>query len=378
MECRSTVAALLFLFCSVADAQYIGWLNGSSHAVSSPATVTFQGVLSSNANASNGYTPFRKQHTNCAESYSGGSLQPTGVPVGQLACTSADATAITAAGGPTLGYVAATATGTGIAGVTNGQGAGGTDSPTAITDTYGATTWDSVCTSDAVYASLGTIHDIPMPACQASASAEFIQTTTTGYGNADTLWPTNWISALDTSRYVMRSLFFYVEDVSTLWDFEFDTNYNSSAGYYYGWGTHWGKGAGMFQYCPQNCTGWKTLRFTPVAGGSSINTYALTTGHYYFMSWWLSRGDVATCTPSSGSNCYTYDYALIYDQTAGTTPTLYSLLDDTSGLAAGGIPIDHSTWTRNLETSQIQIDSVYANTTTGIRVISDVTTFYSK
>jgi hypothetical protein len=110
--------------------------------------VVFQATLSSNANSSQGTAPQRKQLGNIANGCLGAVLQPTGVPVGQLYTTAAVRTAAIAAGCATQAAVTTTTSGTGIAAPDNGFNAGGFDSSTAITSTYGTTTYDSYCASD--------------------------------------------------------------------------------------------------------------------------------------------------------------------------------------------------------------------------------------
>lgn len=375
-------ALILFLaFSTCAAAQELG--PGGDTCTGScgtpAATINFTAWGTSNDNASNGDTPARKQLGNCATGWDGSNLTPASQPVGQLYCTTAVQTAAQGAGGPAQGVVAATATGTGIAVVTNGNNAGGTDSPVTLTDTYGGTGTDTACTGDTQYAAVvGTvILDVAMPACHASSSALFGESTAAGQPFSDVLLPTSYNDALDSSLYVMRVIHFRVNDLTHLYDLEFDTNYNTSAGYYNGWGMHWNTTAGMFQACPQGCSGWKTMKFTPVGGGSPLTTYALTVSHWYTMAIWYHRGDPSTCTPTAGANCYFYDYIWLYDATAATTPTLYAITD-ASGNPIGGIPQNRSTWSLNLITTQWQIDMVTSPQSTTVDVDSDTVVFYSK
>lgn len=340
--------------------------------------VVLTGTLSSNTNSSQGGAPTRKQLTNCANGWNGTALTPTGVPVGQLYCTTAEQTAAQGAGGPTQGVVASTISGLNIASIDNGFGAGGTDSPTSITSTYGGTSTDSLCSTDPYKNSFSQMIGVPLPGCLTSSSAFFSQTTASGLGNADSLWPTNWVGTnIDLADHAATEGWFRIANLSTIWDLEFDTNQNSSGGNYYGWGMHWGKGANMFQACPQECPGWVTLKgVDPTGVHPNLTTFSPLSGHVIHIGITMSRGSVDSCTPTSGSGCYCYDKMFLEDVTAGAAPVLYDLYIASSGLKMCGIPIDHHTWTENLITLQTQIDSVYGNSTASVDWNSFSTTFY--
>ena len=211
--------------------------------------------------------------------------------------------------------------------------------------------------------------------------------TAASFGNADTLLPSLYASnstTLDGANAFYRDTYWYVGTLSTLHDWEMDVNinasptaYGASQGGYYGWGTHWNATANMFQYCPQGCSGWKTFTGIDIFGTvSNLTSYPLANNHWYRTRWYGHRGSTSTCTCSSGANCFFYDALTIYDVTAATTPETYVLVDASSGLPAGGIPINHSTWTSG-PNPQVQLDMTTANATTSITVVSDTITFYS-
>jgi hypothetical protein len=401
---RTMKKVLVFLlsFAQACPAQYTSYVRSN---IPKHAVVIFSATLSSNANSTGLVaTPARKQLGNFGVSCSGGVIQPSGiglgwwgasalaapvqqaVPVGQLYATTAAKTAAEAAGCAVQGVLAATASGTGIAVPTNGQGAGGTDSATAETNTYGATTDDAICTGDPHHADPTMIVGLPAPGCTSASSAVFSEATAAGFGNADMLWPTLYASnstTLDQACCYLRSIYFeLVTSVASLHDFEIDVNINSSptaytggTGGYCGWGTHWGATPQMFQYCPQDCTGWKTFKGKDCAGvNPDLTQYPLTSGHWYHLLQYGHRDTV--CTAANGSNCYWYDMMTIYDVTAGTTPVTYHLVDAATGNPAGGIPVNHSTWTSG-EDSQEQLDSILGSNTITVHVQSDTTVVYN-
>lgn len=385
MEYRRKVSSLILLLSALpCFAQYTSYVRAS---IPKTAVVVFTGTLSSNANSTGIVaTPSRKQLGNFGTGCSSGSITPAGVPVGQLYATTAIQTAAEGATPPcaTQGVVNVTSSGTGIAAPDNGQNAGGTDSATAMTDTYGGTGDSAACTGDPHNADPLMIVGLPNPGCIANSSAVFQESTATGFGNSDVLFPTLYASnstTLDLADHYVRSVYFYVGKLSTLHDWEMDINQNSSptaysggTGGYFGWGTHWGASVTMFQYCPQNCSSWKTFKGIDVAGVQpNLTTYALTNNHYYHLIQYGHRN--AGCIPTSGSNCYFYDMMTIYDVTTATAPVTYYLVDATSGNPAGGIPVNHSTWTSGI-TPQVQLDMTTANDNVSMHVDSDTVIFY--
>jgi hypothetical protein len=351
-----------------------------------PPAVLFKATLTSNADSSViAATPARKQLTNCATGYSGGSLQPAGVPVGQLYCTVANKTAAEAAGGPVQGVVAATSSGTGIAVVTNGQGAGGTHSPASVLDTYGDSTDDAVCMTDPHRSDPTAIGGIPPSGCVANSSAVFAETSAVGFPFPDTLWPSSYPSnstVLDTASAYYRDVYFMLPSVSTTHVLEMDVNINSSPtayaagkGAYFGWGFQYNVAAQAFQYCPQNCSNWISLRGIDVTGAhADLTTYVLTSNHWYHLRQYGHR--VLGCSFTSAVKCYFYDLLTVNDVTAGTAPITYRLVDSGTGQAAGGIPVDNHTWDSG-PILQEQIDMVTDNATATAHIVSDTTVFYS-
>jgi hypothetical protein len=388
--------ALLALLAAPCLAQYTVYGRST---IPKTAVVILTGASSSNANSTGiAVAPSRKQLGNWGTGCSGGVISSnslgrssrimrpavTAVPVGQLYATAAIKTAAEAAGCAVQAVVAATSSGVGIAAPDNGQNAGGNDSATAITDTYGGTADDAICTGDPHANDRTMIVGLAPLGCVASSSAVFAETTAPSFGNADVLFPGLYASnstTLDLACCFLRSMYFEVLSASTLHDFEMDVNINSSPtaytasqGGYSGWGNHWSMTANMIQYCPQDCSGWRTLKGIDVAGAAAnLTTYPLVSNHWYHLLIYGHRDP--GCTFASGSNCYFYDMMTIYDVTAATSPVTYHLVDAATDLAAGGIPVNHSTWTAGV-TPQLQVDMTLANATTAVHVDSDVTAFY--
>lgn len=376
---KRLIALLPLLVAAVCSGQYSQYTTyARAHSIGVGYAVQYQTALSANANDSLGNVPTRKQLGNVGTGCSGGVITPTGVPVGQLYATTAIQSSAETAGCATQGVVTVTSSGTGILAMDNGNNAGGTDSPTALTDTYGGTTYDSICTGNSYAAAHTVVLGVAMPGCTASSSATFAETTATGFGNSDVLFPSSYHPAsLDGVLHAFRQVIFMVDDVTKLHDLEMDSNYNSTAGYYYGWGLHWNSTVQMFQYCPQACTGWKTFKGQDPNGiNPDLTTFPLTSAHWYVVQWFYHRGDVSTCTPTSGSNCYFYDDLRVWDITAGGAPVVWALVDATTGNPAGGIPVDKSSWTRNLVTPQIQLDMTSGNASLNVHIDSDVLMFY--
>ncbi len=339
------------------------------------ATVLFTATLSSNANSSQGTAPTRKQLGNAGTGCSGGVIQPTGVPIGQLYATSAIATAAIAAGCTNQGSVSSTVSGTGTTAFNNGFNAGGTDSPVTVTNTDGGGTNDPFCTADA-YSTPTVINGLTTPGCTINSGGTFAESTAIGHGNSDVLFPTGWNSSagVDAADHWFRQIYFRINNLANLWNWEVDTNYTASDGSYFGWGKHWNRSIAAFQYCPQNCTGWVTERWTNVATGAVVTSYPFVVSHIYGLQMFYSRD--AGCTYSSLSKCYWYDFVRIWDVTAGTAPVLYSVLDNATGTRAGGIPINHTTWTKPFPHTQVQIDMTAANASTSVDVDSDIVMAY--
>jgi hypothetical protein len=374
------VVALLLL-CAVAPAQVISPVLSGRRASS---TILLSSVSSSNANsggALSGITPQRWQHGNFATACTGGT--PTPSPAGQLYATAAIASTYSGVSGcPVQSYPTVTSSGTGINAVDNGNGAGGTDSATALTDTYGATTNDSVCTGDAHHSDATLYPGLAPEPCTASGSSVFAQTTDPAHPNSSILLVSFYQSSsttIDSAFYYYRAFYFRVVSSATVRNAEFDFNINSStASYtacattlagdcgYFGWGTDYSYPVTAWRICPQNCSGWTPLRFCPLAGGSCVTTYTITPGTWYYVRQYGHR--LSNCNYGSATNCYFYDYWQI--AAAGSALVAYSL-SDTSGNPVGGIPVNHSTWAPG-PAEQEQIDRTDTNGGSGeIDVVND-------
>lgn len=386
---RATLLLLSLLLPLSVTAQY------NRQHVTASASVVMSADLASNASSATiVVVPARKQLGNYGTGCSSGTITPS--PAGQLYATTAIQTAAEGAtpACATEGVPTVTNSGTGIAAVDNGNGAGGTDSATALTDTYGGTADDAICSGDPHHADATLFPGLPAAGCDTSASAYFSETTATGHGNSDVLFPSNYATnstTLDGANWYMRSFYVMWDSVSTLWDSEHDVNVNSSptayaqAGCsasgtvtqpcgYFGWGTHWGSGLSMWATCPQGCSGWHKMVWKDMAGGADVTTWVPTVNHWYHVIEYGHRN--ANCSYGSSSNCYFYDFFTVYDVTAATAPHTYYILDSTTGLKAGGVPVNHSTWTSGI-TPQVQLDMTTAAATTGMHIQSDVTQIFS-
>lgn len=374
--------AILLALCAPAYGQYTSYVHANPHGV---VTVINTETMTSNNNDSAGVTPLKKSLGNCGTGFSGGVVQPAGFPVGQLWCTAAAKTAGEGAGGPTQGVVSATITGTGTVAVDNGHGSGGTDSPVTMTATYGGSTDDAICSGDPNNALPTPYTGLAPAACVANASGVFATSTAGGAGNSDVLFTAVYVSnstTLDTALYNYFDQYFCIDNLSTLHDFEFEPNINSSptaygsgTGAFFGWGFHWNSTANMFQYCPQNCAGWITVKGIDITGAhANLTTYPLTNGHCYRTRNYNHR--MPGCSFSSGSNCAFYDYLTVYDVTAGATPITYALVDAIDSFPLGFIPVDNHTFSSGVY-DHIQLDMTTASATTQVRVISHTLKFFA-
>jgi hypothetical protein len=344
------------------------------------ATVVATMTSGSNGNSSVGTAPGRKALGNCYTLYNPttSALVPS-TNGGNLYCTSAIQTTAVGVGGPSLGYVAATVSGTGTTAFTNGNGAGGTYSPAAVTSTYGGSSTDSACTSDPYATVSSGVVGLTLPGCAANSSTFFSQTTGTG-ASTDTLYPTSWVvSSGDQADHLVRETWWRVNSLATLQNLEFDTNYHPSTGDYYGWGWQYNNQAGklMFQYCPQLCPSWITVKLVdPTGVNATLTSYPITQGHWYHTRIYMDRGSVSTCTTAANTPCFYYRQLYLEDVTAGTPGVLYNIVDATTGLTPAGIPVSYPTWTKNQFTLQHQLDMNTASATTTVDVDSDTLTAY--
>lgn len=341
-------------------------------------TVINSEVMTSNATDSAGITATKKSLGNCGTGFSGGVVQPAGFPVGQLWCTAAAKAAGEGAGGPTQAVVSATITGTGTTAMDNGHGSGGTDSPATLVATYAGSGDDSICTGDPNNALPTPYTGLTPMACVNGSSATFSESTAGGAGNSDVLFTavfSNEDAALDAATNVEISQYFCVDNLSNTHDIEFEPNVNSSStayglgkGAFFGWGFHWNSTANSFQYCPQNCSAWITVRGKDITGvHADLTTYTLTQGHCYRTRNYDHR--LPGCSFSSGAPCAFYDLFTIYDVTAGTAPITYALLDAVSGLQPAFVPVDNHTFSSGVY-DHFQIDMTTASATAQLRASS--------
>jgi hypothetical protein len=348
--------------------------------------VIYTETATSNANDSLGNTATKKTLGNVGTGCTGGTtITPVGFPVGQLYATSAIATAAIAAGCATQGSVSATITGTGTAAMDNGNGSGGTDSPSAVTVTYGGSGSDSVCTGD-TFNAMATLYSGLSPApCVANGTFTFAQTTAASFGNSDVLATAVFVSnstTLDAVTNVYFDQYFCVDNLSNTHDIEFEPNINSSptaygagTGAFSGWGWHWNSTVQMFQRCPQNCSGWLTVKLVDIDGvNPTLTTYPLTQGHCYRTRNYDHR--LPGCSFSSATACAFYDYFTIYDVTAGALPITYFVVDATSGLPIGFIPVDNHTFASGVY-HHMQTDMTIPSATSQIRWVSGTMTLFN-
>lgn len=373
--------ALILALCSSCEAQVISSVLAGHQQT---ATIMISSVSSTNNNSGgslSGIVVRRYQHGNYATTCTSGVPGPS--PAGELYATAAIASTYSGVNGcPVQSYPTVTNSGTGILAVDNGNGAGGTNSATAMTDNYGGTTNDSVCTGDAHHSDPTLYPGLSPEPCNSSGSSAFAETTNPSYPNASLLWPSFYkttSATLDSALYYYRAFYFKVLSSATVRNAEFDFNINSSnASYtacattiagicgYYGWGSDYSFTINMWRICPQNCTGWTALRFCPIAGGSCVTTYTITPGTWYYVRQYGHR--TANCNYGSATNCYFYDYWQIAP--AGSALVGYAV-QDTSGNPVGGIPVNNSTWESG-ETQQEQIDRSDTNGGSGeVDVVND-------
>lgn len=336
-------------------------------------------VPSSNANASNGAVVTRKALGNCYTGWDPGTstLLPTSNG-GDVYCTSAIQTSATSASpaGPTLGFVNLTCTGTGCSAFNNGNGAGGTHSPTAVTLTYGGTSTDNACPN--MSSVVTGIPGLTLPGNFANSSQLFTFTNGTG-ASTDVLSPSFYVVPNgDTADHYVRSTCWRINNSNVL-NFEYDTNYHPSSSDYYGLGWQYSTSVHMFQYCPQACPAWRTLKgIDPTGANPPLTSYTVPVGHWIFTAIFMDRGSVASCTSSSATGCFFYRKLWLQDITAGTPGVMWNLYDALTGLVPSGIPVSLPTWTKNQFGIQLQIDTNTASVTPSVDVNSDSVAAYQE
>lgn len=307
-----------------------------------------------NGNASTGTTPHGNTYTNCATGYSGGQLQPAGQPVGTLYCTSADKTAAVAAGGPNNGVVSSTITGTGTSALDNGNGAGGSDSPTSVTATYGGATGTSCEVGTNAPSAL--VSGLNLPGKQ--ANSQLIMGITTGSpGNSSILTVKKYNYSGDAANLLVRQDCVSPNSASVSGEhYEWDDNYNDTAGTYFGFGFDYNFPTQKFRSAPQGAS-WTDLELCPFDGSACITTYSWPANQYLYTERYehYSPG----CSPSSGSACAFYDAMCVQLWSGGSavnSMTCYHLKNASTHAPISFIPISKTSWTHPQYAVQHQWD----------------------
>ena len=312
--------------------------------------------------------PSSKQMGNCATGANGGTLLPN-EPDGQLYCTAAAQAcgehntgsacpSGNTGGGPTEGYVAATTSGGNVAAFTNGNDSGGSLSPTAVTDEYGLTTYDSVCSAS----SFSTL-------CVSGGTELIAQTSpSSGSGGTDTIYPTAFNNAPCNTATGMERIIIW--QVPSNWDshmnMEHDTNCTSndtltgSYHTYHGLSFQYNGSKQMWQYNGQassqdasECAsggGWCVINLTPQGGGTTLTTFPLTPGEWVAEDIVMSIGG-PSCTNNSTAACDVWQTMTIQTSTDGstwTTPNTYNIINPKTGTSPAVIP-----WKENWQASQL-------------------------
>jgi len=328
-------------------------LSGPSTVISMPET--------SNSNASTGTTPHANTYTNCATGYSGGSLQPAGQPVGTLYCTSADKTAAVAAGGPNNGVVTSSISGTGTSALDNGNGAGGSDSPPSLTATYGGATGTG-CEVGANNAS-ALVSGLTLPG--KTSSSQLIMGITTGSpGNSSILTVKKYNYNGDAANLLVRQDCASPNSASVGGaHYEWDDNYNDSAGTYFGFGFDYNFPTQKFRSAPQGAS-WTDLELCPFDGSACITTYPWAAGRYLYTERYEHYAP--GCSPSSSSDCAFYD-AMCVQLWSGGSPvnslTCYHLKNASTHAPISFTPISKTSWTHPQYAVQHQWDINSASST---------------
>lgn len=326
---------------SVASAAYV---------IDLPSTTT---VFTGNEGSNSG-SPTRDTYTNCSTSCVSGVWQPVNsgsISNGQLACTTAAQSSGVTNGCSSRSVVSSTITGTGTTPLSNGLGAGGTDSLASLSVTYAVASAGD-CGSSTNYPST-LVPSILLPGAVANGRSVFSGTTASSNFNTSLLAPTKWaIPGGDAANYYIVAMCETVPTTtgSGVHD-ELDLNHTLSNDDYVGPGSHYNFSLAEWDYCPQGCSSWKKMN---LVNGSGIVTPPFVAGHHLYMEWYYHR--TLACSSSSGSNCYFYDSACITDVTAGTPQVCGNWQDATTGLTPGGIPVHKSGFTINEINLQHQID----------------------
>lgn len=267
-------------------------------------------------------------------------------------CTTADKTAGEAAGGPIQPVVTSTVVGAGTTALDNGKDAGGTDSLTSVTATYGGARSGDCGTT--INTASALIPSLILPGAVVNSREVFSGTTDPSHVNTSLLAPTKFAFSGDiANHYVMQTCATVPSTSGTGFHYESDMNHTLSNHDYIGLGSHYDFSTSKWYYCPQGCSSWKAMTLTE-ANGTVHTTLPFPAGHHIYMEWYYHR--TSNCSSSSGANCEFYDNACFKDITAGTSQICGVWEDASTGLPPGGIPINLPGFTANEINTQTQLD----------------------
>ncbi len=342
----------------------IGCLSGdnASSVASAAYVIPTPTIALARTEGSSANSPTRDAYTNCATSCSAGVWQPVNsgsVSNGQLACTTAAQSSGVANGCSARSVVGGTITG---ATLSNGLGAGGTDSLASL-----SISWSNALAGDCgtVPTTSALIPTLSLLGAVASSRSLFSGTTQGSFPNTSLLAPTKWaIPGGDADNYYVVQMCETVPTTTgTGFHLELDLNHTLSTDDYVGPGSHYDFSTSKWYYCPQGCSSWKAMNLVEF-NGTVHTTLPYPAGHSLYMEWQYHR--TPSCSSSSGSNCYFYDYACIQDVTAATPAVCGAWQDATSGLTPGGIPVHKAGFTTNQINVQHQLDFNAASSTRSV------------
>ena len=332
----------------------IGCLSGdnASSVASAAYVIPTPTIALARTEGSNSNSPTRDAYTNCATSCVSGVWQPINsgsVSNGQLACTAAAQSS-----GVTNGCSARSVVGGTITGATlsNGLGAGGSDSLASLSISWGnalAGDCGTVPTTSALIPTLSLLGAVP------SARSLFSAGTQGSFPNTSFLAPAKWpIPGGDAYNYYDVQMCETVPTTTgTGFHLELDLNHTLSNDDYIGPGSHYDFSTSKWSYDPQGFSPWRAMNLVEF-DGTVHTTMPFPAGHSLYMEWIYHR--TPTCSSSSGSNCYFWDYACITDVTAATPAVCGAWQDASSGLTPGGIPVHKAGFRTNEINVQTQGD----------------------
>lgn len=325
-------------------------LSGPNVVISMPET--------SNGNASTGTTPHANTYTNCIATCASGSPAPS--PYGTLWCTAAIKASSTIGSVKCPAYasngvVSSTISGTGTSALDNGNGAGGSDSPASVTATYGGTTPTSCEVGTNNPSAL--IPSLLLPG--KTSNSQLVMGITTGSpGNSSILTVKKFNYNGDSANLLIRQdcVPFNSTTVSGS-HYEWDDNYNDSAGTYFGFGFDFDIPNQKLRTAPQGAS-WTNLELCPFDGSACITTYAPPTSGQYLYS---ERYEHYTpgCSPTSGSACAYYDAICLQKWSGGSAVdslTCYHIKNASTHAPISFIPISKTSWTHPQYAVQHQWD----------------------